>query len=56
MEYTADEVGVLKMEMMPTQQLSTGEVGYIISGIKNATEVKVGRYSNTHRQSLQTCH
>lgn len=42
MEYTADEVGVLKMEMMPTQQLSTGEVGYIISGIKNATEVKVG--------------
>ena len=42
MEYTADEVGVLKMDMVPTQQLSTGEVGYIISGIKNATEVKVG--------------
>ena len=42
MEYVADEVGVLKMEMVPTQQLSTGEVGYIISGIKNATEVKVG--------------
>ncbi|MGP1492971.1 MAG: translation elongation factor 4 [Prevotella fusca] len=42
MEYTADEVGVLKMNMLPTQQLSTGEVGYIISGIKNATEVKVG--------------
>lgn len=42
MEYAADEVGVLKMDMMPTQQLSTGEVGYIISGIKNATEVKVG--------------
>ena len=42
MEYIADEVGVLKMEMVPTQQLSTGEVGYIISGIKNATEVKVG--------------
>lgn len=42
MEYAADEVGVLKMDMVPTQQLSTGEVGYIISGIKNATEVKVG--------------
>lgn len=42
MEYTADEVGVLKMEMIPTKELATGEVGYIISGIKNATEVKVG--------------
>lgn len=42
MEYTADEVGVLKMDMIPTQQLATGEVGYIISGIKNAREVKVG--------------
>ena len=42
MEYTADEVGVLKMEMVPKQQLSTGEVGYIISGIKDAKEVKVG--------------
>ena len=42
MDYTADEVGVLKMDMVPTKQLSTGEVGYIISGIKNATEVKVG--------------
>ena len=42
MEYAADEVGVLKMDMLPTQQLSTGEVGYIISGIKTATEVKVG--------------
>lgn len=42
MEYDADEVGVLKMDMKPTKELSTGEVGYIISGIKNATEVKVG--------------
>ncbi len=42
MEYAADEVGVLKMDMKPTKELSTGEVGYIISGIKNATEVKVG--------------
>lgn len=42
MEYTADEVGVLKMDMEPHKELSTGEVGYIISGIKTATEVKVG--------------
>ena len=42
MEYTADEVGVLKMDMIPQAQLSTGEVGYIISGIKDAKEVKVG--------------
>lgn len=42
MEYTADEVGVLKMDLEPRKTLSTGEVGYIISGIKNATEVKVG--------------
>lgn len=42
MEYDADEVGVLKMKMDPRKSLSTGEVGYIISGIKEATEVKVG--------------
>ena len=42
MEYIADEVGVLKMDMVPRQQLSTGEVGYIISGIRNAREVQVG--------------
>ena len=42
MEYTADEVGVLKMDLEPREELCTGEVGYIISGIKVATEVKVG--------------
>lgn len=42
MEYVADEVGVLKMDMIPKNELSTGEVGYIISGIKDAKEVKVG--------------
>ena len=42
MEYDADEVGVLKMEMKPRQELRTGEVGYIISGIKDAKEVQVG--------------
>lgn len=50
MEYTADEVGVLKMNMIPRDVLSTGEVGYIISGIKNPTEVKVGD-TITHVQS-----
>ncbi len=42
MEYDAVEVGVLKMDMIPKGQLSTGEVGYLITGIKTATEVKVG--------------
>lgn len=41
-EYTADEVGVLKLELAPRQEVLTGDVGYIISGIKNAREVKVG--------------
>ena len=42
MEYLADEVGVLKMDMIPRTEMYTGEVGYIISGIKDAKEVKVG--------------
>jgi GTP-binding protein LepA len=42
MEYNADEVGALRMQMEPRESLSAGEVGYIISGIKDATEVKVG--------------
>lgn len=42
MEYDADEVGVLKMDMIPKNEMTTGEVGYIISGIKDAKEVKVG--------------
>lgn len=42
MEYDADEIGILKMNMVPRQELKTGEVGYIISGIKDAKEVKVG--------------
>ncbi len=42
MEYDADEVGVLKMDMVPHKELRTGDVGYIISGIKDSKEVKVG--------------
>jgi len=41
-EYFAEEVGVLKLELSPRDYLSTGDVGYIISGIKTAKEVKVG--------------
>ncbi len=41
-EYDADEIGVLKLEMQPTKEISAGNVGYIISGIKTSTEVKVG--------------
>ena len=41
-EYDADEIGVLKLGMQPTKEISAGNVGYIISGIKTSTEVKVG--------------
>ena len=41
-KYTADEVGVLKMDLVPRKVLHCGDVGYIVSGIKTATEVKVG--------------
>ena len=41
-EYDADEIGVLKMDMIPRAELRTGDVGYIISGIKTSREVKVG--------------
>lgn len=40
--YHADEVGVLKMDLSPRKELRCGDVGYIVSGIKTATEVKVG--------------
>ena len=41
-EYDADEIGVLKLDMVPRASLSAGDVGYIISGIKTSKEVKVG--------------
>ncbi|MGN0235468.1 MAG: translation elongation factor 4 [Paludibacteraceae bacterium] len=41
-EYDADEVGVLKLTMQPEQVISAGNVGYIISGIKTSSEVRVG--------------
>jgi GTP-binding protein LepA len=41
-EYDADEVGVLKLKLSPRDQVTTGDVGYIISGIKSSREVRVG--------------
>ncbi len=41
-EYEAEEIGVLKLKLVPTDEVGTGDVGYIISGIKAAVEVKVG--------------
>ena len=41
-DYNADEVGVLKLTMTPKEEVKAGDVGYIITGIKNAKEVKVG--------------
>ncbi len=41
-EYNADEIGILRMDMEPRDEVKTGDVGYIISGIKKANEVKVG--------------
>jgi len=40
--YNADEIGVLKMDLLPKNEVKAGDVGYIISGIKQANEVKVG--------------
>ncbi len=41
-EYDADEIGVLKMDLVPRNEMRTGDVGYIISGIKTSAEVRVG--------------
>jgi GTP-binding protein LepA len=41
-EYDADEIGVLKLKLSPRDEMGTGDVGYIISGIKNSVDVKVG--------------
>jgi GTP-binding protein LepA len=55
--YGADEVGILKLALDPKQEVGTGDVGYIITGIKNAKEVKVGDTitlaSNPNPQMIQ---
>ena len=52
MDYVADEVGVLKMKLQPCPEIGCGDVGYIISGVKNAAEVKVG---DTITDALNPC-
>ena len=42
MDYEVEEVGILKMKLIPTAEIGCGDVGYVITGIKSATEVKVG--------------
>ena len=50
--YNADEIGVLKMDLTPKNELRSGDVGYIISGVKKANEVKVG---DTITSILEPC-
>jgi GTP-binding protein LepA len=50
--YIADEIGVLKMDLTPKNELRSGDVGYIISGVKKANEVKVG---DTITSLLEPC-
>ena len=50
--YNADEIGVLKMDLSPKNELRSGDVGYIISGVKKANEVKVG---DTITSFLEPC-
>jgi GTP-binding protein LepA len=56
-EYEADEVGILKLKPEPKQEVTTGDVGYLITGIKNAKEVKVGdtitEASNTNPEMIK---
>lgn len=48
LDYHADEIGVLKLELSPKKEIKAGDVGYIISGIKDAKEVKVGDTITDH--------
>lgn len=56
-EYLADELGILKLGLIPKETLSAGNVGYVITGIKNAKEVKVGdtitTVANPSKQSIK---
>lgn len=52
-EYEADEVGILKLKMTPKDEVGSGDVGYIITGIKNAKEVKVGDTITTSANPTQ---
>ncbi len=41
-DYEADEIGILQMDMVPKKEIKTGDVGYIITGVKESKEIKVG--------------
>lgn len=52
-DYNAEEIGILKMSISPRNEVLTGDVGYIISGIKKAAEVKVGDTITNHANPCQ---
>lgn len=56
-EYKAEEIGILRMDMVPKKELHCGDVGYIVSGIKTAVEVKVGdtitHVSNPDKKAIE---
>ncbi len=52
--YHADEIGILKMDLSPRKEVKAGDVGYIISGIKQANEVKVGDTITTFENPCET--
>ncbi len=52
-DYFADEIGTLRLEMEPKQELKAGDVGYVISGIKASAEVKVGDTLTHHKVPCQ---
>ena len=54
-EYDADEIGILGLDLVPKKQLAAGDVGYIISGIKNAKEVKVGDTLTKKERPCEEC-
>ncbi|PZP44984.1 MAG: elongation factor 4, partial [Pseudopedobacter saltans] len=51
--YHADEIGVLKLGLSPTKEISAGNVGYIVTGIKNAKEIKVGDTISLAKQTAE---
>jgi len=53
-DYNAEEIGILKMSISPKKEVLTGDVGYIISGIKKAAEVKVGDTITSHANPCET--
>src|SRR5690606_8191277 len=53
-DYFADEIGILKMDLSPRTEVKAGDVGYVISGIKKAAEVKVGDTITSFENPCQT--